>query len=272
MSDIILLVFEGGRLEDEIFRSLEKHFFNQASGNAIIKASFKGEIFQLYKQVKDDQFLDIVELLKERPNSDIKDISRSRVSAVHLFFDHDAHSHFNASELQPEEYNNYVNRLLAIFNDEAGLGKLWISYPMAEALKHCRKDPNECFKDSLLYISENIHYKEFVHNNSDFRDIKRITLEDWHYLSAINIQRAYCLVNNEYKAVASYEEIAKWFNDNPDVRKLIHNSQYQKFVKDKAMVVALSPFPLFLVDYYGKKFFDAIGFDMLKNCNFFCYR
>jgi hypothetical protein len=272
MGDIILLVFEGERVENEIFRSLEKHFFAGTAGNTIIKASFGGEIFQLYKQVRDDEFLDIVELLKERPGSGIEDISRDKVSAVHLFFDHDAHAHLNYSELQSDEYNNYLNELFAIFNDEAEFGKLWISYPMVEALKHCRKDPNECFRDSLLYIADNIHYKEFVHQNSDFQDIRRFTLEDWHYLSAINIQRAYCLANNEYKAVSNYTEIEKWFDGNHDIRRLVHNSQYQKFIKDKAMVVALSSFPLFLLDYYGKKFFDNIGFDVLKTCNFFCYR
>jgi hypothetical protein len=271
MSEIILLVFEGGKIEDEIFHSLERYFFNSATGNTLIKASFKGEIFQLYQQVKDDKFLDVVELLKDRTDSDIKDISRSEVSAVHLFFDHDAHSHSNPLELQPEEYNNYLNELLSIFNDEAELGKLWISYPMVEALKHCRKDPNECFKDSLLYIQENVHYKELVHNNSDFQDIRKITFDDWHYLSAINIQRTYCLVRNENKAVSEYAEIEKWFNDEPDIRIQIHNSQYQKFVKIKAAVVALSPFPLFLLDYYGKKFFDNIEFGILRYCSFFCY-
>jgi hypothetical protein len=271
MGDTILLVFEGEKVENEIFRSLKKYFFNNAAGTTIIKASFRGEIFQLYQQVRNDKFLDIVELLKERPDSDIKDISRREVSAVHLFFDHDAHSHLHSSKLQPEEYNNYLNALLEIFNDEAELGKLWISYPMVEALKHCRKNPNECFKDYLLYIVDNIHYKEFVHNNSDFRDIEIITLEDWYYLSTINIQRAYCLVNNEYKAVSNYIELEKWFDGDPDVRRLIHDSQYQKFIKDKAMVAAFSPFPLFLLDYYGKKFFDNIGFDILKNCSFFCY-
>jgi hypothetical protein len=55
-----------------------------------------------------------------------------------------------------------------------------------------------CLKTEVF---KQLYYKEFVHNNSDFQDIKNITLKDWHYLSAINIQRAYCLVNNEYKVV-----------------------------------------------------------------------
>jgi hypothetical protein len=188
-----------------------------------------------------------------------------------LFFDHDAHSHFYSSELKPEEYNSCLDELLSIFNDESDLGKLWISYPMAEALKHCRKDPNECFNDSLLYVTENIHYKEFVHFNSDFQDIRKFELEDWHYLTAINVQRTFCLVNNEYKAVSDYREIENWFVDDPDIRTIIHTNQYQKYIKTKSVIVALSPFPLFLLDYYGKRLFDKIELKILKNCSFACY-
>jgi hypothetical protein len=160
MCNTILLVFEGEKTESDIFNSIEKNFFASSQGSTIIRASFKGEIYQLWEKIKEDDFLDIVEILKERDNSDIKDITRRQISEVHLFFDHDAHSH--SDSMTQLEYNKHVKEMLHTFNDEFDKGKLWISYPMVEAIKHCKKDANECFRDSMIKISENTNYKELV--------------------------------------------------------------------------------------------------------------
>jgi hypothetical protein len=136
MNNTILLVFEGEIIEKQIFRSIKNYFFPLSDGRTIIRASFCGEIFQLWNIVKDDADLDIVEILKERPNSDILDLSRNNVSEVHLFFDHDAHFR---SDVSQREYYEKINSLIDTFSNEFERGKLWISYPMVEAIKHCKK-------------------------------------------------------------------------------------------------------------------------------------
>ncbi|WP_010263345.1 hypothetical protein [Treponema primitia] len=271
MSNTILLIFEGEKTELDIFRSIEKNFFAFDQGATIIRASFKGEIYQLWERVKDDNFLDIVEILKERDNSDIKDLTRRQISEVHLFFDHDAHSH---SDVIPQaEYNSYIEKMLQTFNSAFDRGKLWISYPMAEAIKHCKKDINECFHDSMIAISENTKYKELVNNNSDFQDIKKLDNSAWYYLTAINIQRTYCLVNSNFKVISNYEEIKEWFESNTIIRLQIHENQVKKFIIPKSEMVALSPFPLFLLNYFGSSLFNNIHCsETLKNCSFFCYQ
>jgi len=269
MSDTILFVFEGEKIEDQIFKSIETNFFLLSNGS-VIRASFCGEIFQLWNIVKDDADLDIVEILKERPGSDIKDLNRGEVSEVHLFFDHDAHSRPDES---PQEYNEKITGLLNTFNNEYERGKLWISYPMAESIRHCKKELNVCFKDARLIISENINYKEHVSENSDFHDIRKFNISDWHYLTTVNIQRTFCLVHDTYKAISDYNEIKDWFEENAIIVKLIHEKQYEKFISIKNEVVALSPFPLFLVYYFGKTFFnDCNCGKFIKNCSFFCYK
>jgi hypothetical protein len=271
MSNIILLVFEGEKTESDIFKSIEKNFFGPEKGRTIIRASFKGEIYQLWEKVKDDDFLDIVELIKERKNSDIKDISRKQISEVHLFFDHDAHSHSDV--ISQADYNSYIEKMLQTFNDEFDRGKLWISYPMTEAIKHCKKDPNECFHDTMILISENTKYKELVNKNSDFQDIKKLDKSDWYYLAAINIQRAYCLVTGGFNTISHYEEIKEWFESNTIIRLWIHENQVKKFIGPKLAVVALSPFPLFLLNYFGNSLFNDIRCsEILKNCSFLCYQ
>jgi hypothetical protein len=268
MSNTILLVFEGEKTEPDIFKSIEKNFFTANQSNTIIRASFKGEIYQLWKKIKDDDFLDIVEILKERDNSDI---TRRQISEVHLFFDHDAHSH--SDSMTQLEYNKYIEEMLKTFDDEFDNGKLWISYPMIEAIKHCKKDPNECFMDSMIKISENTNYKKFVNDNSDFQDIKKLDRSDWYYLITVNIQRAYCLVNCDFRIISNYEEISEWFEKNTLIRIRIHENQVNRFIIPKSEVVALSPFPLFLLNYFGASLFNNIkSLCILKNCSFFCYQ
>jgi hypothetical protein len=270
MSNTILFVFEGETIEGQIFKSIESNFFSPSKSKTVIRASFCGEIFQLWNAVKDDDDLDIVEILKERPNSDIKNLERKEVSEVHLFFDHDAHSRPNES---PQQYNEKICSLLDTFNNEQERGKLWISYPMAEAIRHCKKDTNVCFKDAQIKIFENKKYPELVGKNSDFSDIKKLNSCDWYYLTAVNIQRTFCLVNDVHKTISAYSDVKEWFEGNAIIVKVIHEKQYEKFINEKDEVVALSPFPLFLLYYFGEPFFNVCRCDnLIKSCSFFCYQ
>jgi hypothetical protein len=171
------------------------------------------------------------------------------------------------------EYNKYIEEMLKTFDDEFDKGKLWISYPMVEAVKHCKRDPNVCFKDSMIKIAENIKYKELVNNNSDFQDIKKLNKLDWGYLITINIQRTYRLVNCDFRIISNYEEISEWFENNTLIRILVHENKVNKFIIPKSEVVVLSPFPLFLLNYFGASLFNEIKkLYVLKNCGFICYQ
>ncbi|MDR3337849.1 MAG: hypothetical protein LBT16_11680 [Treponema sp.] len=269
MSSIILLVFEGERTEPDIFNSIEKHFFDVSSGKTILRSSFKGEIYQLWKRIKDDEYFDTIELIKERDES-IKDINRKQVSEIHLFFDHDAHSHMDS--MPQAEYDKILFGMLNTFGDENELGKLWISYPMVEAIKHCKKNPNDCFKDGAVKISENTKYKDLVGHITDFQNIKKINRGDWIYLIAINMQRAYCLIMNDYKLIDDYNEIKAWFENNTTIRIIIHEKQIEKFINPKSEVAVLSPFPFFLLNYFGNPLFNEVkALDIIKNCSFYCF-
>ena len=271
MSNTILLVFEGEIIESQIFNSLEKIFFPPANGQQIIRSSFKAEIYQLWNEVKDDADLDIIEIIKQRPNSDIKDIDRRNVSEIHLFFDHDGHSHSDVMSLQ--DYNEMINKLLDTFDNEFEQGKLWLSYPMTEAIKHCTDNPADCFKDAFLDISDNINYKKIIDEVSCFKDIKKFDENTWHYLSMINIQRTFCLINNIYEGDVNYQKIKHWFEQNAIIVKLIQEKQYERFILPKNQIVALSPFPLFLINYFGEKYFNECKNEMItKSCSFSCYQ
>jgi hypothetical protein len=175
--------------------------------------------------------------------------------------------------MSPQDYNEMINKLLATFDNEFEQGKLWFSYPMIEAIKHCTNSPADCFHDAFLDISDNINYKKIIDEVSHYKDIKKYDENIWRYLTIINIQRTFCLVNNTYKTVSDYQTIKPWFEQNAIIVKLIQEKQYERFILPKNQVVALSPFPLFLINYFGEKYFIKCKNEMvIKNCSFFCYQ
>lgn len=123
----ILFVFEGEKTEDQIIRSLQKFLFNEET---VITCAFCAEIYQLHQALLKDGDLDTFSLLKELPNNReiLKLYNRNDFAEIYLFFDYDGHSTL-ASE-------SSLSEMLSIFNEETDFGKLYLSYPMVESIKH----------------------------------------------------------------------------------------------------------------------------------------
>jgi hypothetical protein len=259
MSSIILLIFEGEKTEPMIFDNIRKLFFNESS--PIVIATFKAEIYQLWKEINNDEYLDTIELLKEKGNSHLQEITRDQIAEIHLFFDHDAHSHLDT--MKPQEYNKLIRTMIHTFNNEQEQGKLWISYPMVEALKHGKKDAGLCFEHCIVDISKNNEYKELIGKISDYLDIRKFKDTDWYYFIALNAQKIYCLINGVYK-VPTYQEI-KDLEQN-----IIHEKQVERFIIPEGKVVVLSAFPAFLLYYFGEEMYKKIDRPVVKNCQFRC--
>ena len=142
MAEHILFVFEGEKTENQIANNLLS-FFIKEEGKVVVKSAYKTDIYWLYSQIIEDGDLDIFHLLKEK-NDHLKEYSRDIFSQIYLFFDYDGH----ISTASPEK----VETLLTFFNEETDNGKLYISYPMVEAIK-CYKSRDETnnFRD-LCYV------------------------------------------------------------------------------------------------------------------------
>jgi hypothetical protein len=259
MSNTVLLVFEGEKTEPNICDSLKEAFFSDPT-KTVLYASFKAEMYQLWKQINDDEYLDLIELLRERDNENLRDIARTNVSEIHLFFDHDGHSH---PEIAAVDYSKIVNKMISTFNNETDNGKLYVSYPMIEAIKDCKRDPSSCL-DCIAFIPENDSYKQAVGIRSDFRSPRDYELVDWDYLIILNVVRAFCLVNGFYK-VPSYAETA-------DLSQLtIFYYQTSKFIFPKNAVIVLSAIPFFLLSYFGNLYYTRLPLtSFYKSCSFFC--
>jgi len=243
MADIVLLVFEGERTEVRIFNKIKQLFF-QNEENTIIHASYNAEIYQLYKMIEDDPYLDIVELLRERSDKNklnLSGISRDDISQIYLFFDYD-----NQATGATDEK---IEKMLKLFNEETGNGKLFISYPMVESLWHHNKNANLCYETCSVPVSAK-KYKEIVGEKTSFKDPKKIDLSDWNFITLQTVKKTNCVINGFHEKPEYL--VFQGFN-----QKIIFENQLSKFIPHQRIAV-LSGIPLFIVDYFGEKLYETL--------------
>jgi len=163
MSSKILFIVEGIRPEDSIINSFKEHFFSK---DLIVTCVYCTCIYKIFKELKQDEFLDIFSLMKEiKYNKEIlSQYKRDDFSQIYLFFDYDGHAS-NAS-------NDKLEHLLDFFTEETENGKLFINYPMVESLKHIENSEN--FQHLTIDSKIDRSYKTHVNRMclDSFRTIK----------------------------------------------------------------------------------------------------
>ncbi len=247
-----LFIFEGSRAEDKYVKKLEQNFLGASHA---IKCIFDAEIYQLYKAINNEDGLpiDIVSILKDRTAENaetLKDYSRDSFAYIYLFFDYDGHA--------TSADDDKIKEMLSFFNDETDEGKLYISYPMVEAIRHFRDLESfknlavKCKRANCPYIEKcedkdnclnEPHYKKFSVSDSrpQMSNINSYNSDVWKELISAHICKANYLVHNAFefpKSLISQESIFE--------------SQLEKYICHKCPQVAvLSAFPLYVLDYYG---------------------
>ena len=248
--EFIAIISEGEKTEKQIINNLENNFKNFS--NKIIFLSYKANIYNLFREIKEDEDIDIISLLKEKQikankirndveNIDVSNINSNDISQIYLFFDYDGHTE-NASD---EEIAKMLNK----FDNETENGKLYISYPMVEALKHLKKDKLD-INNYLVEAKTRINYKNFVSQNTDYENLVNLTKEDWFFIISENLKR--CLFLLEIANI-NYEIYSNMIN-----QESIFNKQLDKYISKEEKVLVLSAFPFFLIEYFGEEFFSLI--------------
>ncbi len=249
--ELHLFIFEGKKSENIIFRKLEKCFFKE---RFCVKCVYDAEIYQLYKQLSEDDFsLDVVNLLKERNDDNAKILSeynRDSFAYIYLFFDYDAH----ATHAEDDK----LAEMLSFFDNETDRGKLYISYPMVEAIRHFNDMESfksltvKCKRDNCPYINncsqitdclKEPHYKNIVSNDSrpQLSNVNGYDFKVWQELIIAHLCKMNDLVKDSYTLP---DEIQSQFT--------IFDKQLEKHINHKCPKVAvLSAFPIFVLDYFG---------------------
>ncbi|WP_322863091.1 hypothetical protein [Aeromonas allosaccharophila] len=234
MLDHILFIFEGKRTEHVIADSLLR-FFIENENKVVVKSSYGTNIYDLYKNIKDDEFIDIFALIRERDNS-LTSYSRDQFSQIYLFFDYDGHA--------PAASNDKLAEMLSFFNEETENGKLFVSYPMVESTRYIADLTFESILvRDVIKLSDLTRFKEIVHNEAapKYQNVANYSKRDWQFLVNLHCKKANLIIGNGFvfpkSNVISQEDILTNQNKN----HIIPNNE----------VSILSAFPLMILDYYG---------------------
>jgi len=244
-----LFVFEGVKTEDNIVAKMEKYFTGMLLA---VKCVFGSEIYQLYKRLKEEDFsVDIVSLLKERSEKNRKELDgydNDSFSYIYFFFDYDAHA--------TKADDNKIAELIDFFDNETENGKIFISYPMVEAIKHYKD--KQTFKDLIVKCKgqncpsidscekkeqclREPHYKTTIPTYSLGKYQNLNSSDVWKELIDANICKSNYIVNDNYTRPT----------DIISQKDIFEKQQAKHISQDCPLVSVLSAFPLFLQDFYG---------------------
>lgn len=210
---------------------------------------------------KDDFDTDIVEVLKEKNAGkdilcgkiSINEICREEISEIYLLFDYDAHHYGDGAIRSLKELEKLVNH----FNNETEQGKLYLSYPMVEAINY-----HNLKIEGLIQVcyfpynsgsnAEGKHFKKLSKNKVEI--VKRLksvdfSEEEWKY-----VFKQFLLVIHYSMGGVEYSKVAPI---------AIFNSQLQN-IKNEEKIIVLSGIPAMIIEYFGREFYD----DLILNLEF----
>ncbi len=245
MAKKVLLIVEGEVTEVELFSQINKLFFD--SGTKLEFFPYRTNIYSLYNLIKSyEGWTDTVAVLKTLTN-DIrkKELLDNNFAEIYLIFD---------AEFQDPAFKfEKIRDMLAMFDDETELGKLYINYPMVESYRdHKYYLVNDYFdRDVKINILNSKNYKSLVRTRGYTKKIHKYTATDFNKTCLLNVLKAGYLVKKRQDKM-SYEEYRHNISQNAilDVE--------EEFVKKRKKVSVLNTCVFFLVDYFGRKFYDVL--------------
>lgn len=198
----------------------------------------------LWKRLKEDDFdTDVIEVLRESSaeiRKQLDGLLRDDFSEVYLFFDYDAHQ----TNLAKTDDEDIVHQMLDSFDNETENGKLYISYPMVEALRDF--EPGICGKGKPCFVEirELVNYKNISSARSFNPHFKEYDFDIWREIINVFAMRLSCLLG--VSETLDYKQYSEQVNLGK-----IHDLEEKEAQKKRVFI--LSAFPAFLVDYFGIK-------------------
>lgn len=234
MSDTILFILEGNRTDPNILSSMWHNFFRNTS-NSNFHVTYDTNIYILWNEIKCDKDLDILELLIERneENKTTLEPIKKSISQTYLLFDYDGH----AGEASDED----LVEMLHFFNEETENGKLFISYPMVEAIRHLGSNVAD-FSNLVFPIQDSTSYKELVNKVALFTNYSDISGDQWNFICSENLRKSNQIVNGCLNFPTSPESV----NQLSILLKQIENH-----IVPNEEVSVLSSFPMFIYHHIG---------------------
>lgn len=241
----IALIVEGEKREVKYFDNLKKNFF--PSKNIKLLTLSAGEnIYMLWKQINKDDFeTDIIEVLREYSPSaslQLKGLKRTDFQEVYLFFDYEAQqSNLSKDDKSADEI---IHNMLKQFDNETESGKLYISYPMCEALRDIVKEDCKAFTDCFVKIDKLSSYKKDSAEGNIYVDVGIYNINDWQMILRIFLARLKCIFGVSGECI----ELLKWYKKVIGTEEIFCIEKAEHIGRNRIFV--LSAFPEFLLDYF----------------------
>lgn len=268
----ILFLFEGKELEPGIFEASVPAVIpdtNLVNRDRSIVCEYGTHIYNLYQRLKKDDGLGIVGLLMEEPDKypklkeavDAMRDTEENFEAIYLVFDYDGHVNMPRNDDGTHiDGDEALREMFEFFDNSSDNGKLFISYPMAEALKHLTEPPESkekvvtakckgphCTNEDCPHRANREacppvrkYYKGLVNKlHPEFAQTVNIDRKEWGRLFECHIRVAELLSGSENLV---------------DTQATIFEVQLREYISQPCPQVAvLSAFPCLFIDYLGNE-------------------
>lgn len=147
-------------------------------------------------------------------------------------------------KLKEDDDSDVLEQMLVCFDNETENGKLYISYPMVEALRDFEE--GKCGRKGQCFvpIAEIGKYKFVSAERSFHLGFKDYDITVWKSLIEVFAMRISCLMEGD--SMITYEQYTEAVSPF-SIYKMEENELQEQ------MVFVLSAFPEFLLDYFGVK-------------------
>lgn len=247
----IAIITEGAAREPKYFGGVQQVFFPKNQIDFLCLPT-GGTIYSLWRRMQREDFqTDLIEEIRDqggKPAKKLEGKSREDFQEIYLFYDFDPQQADLVTGDSPDVVT-VLREMMKTFDNETELGKLYISYPMVEALRDAREWTCEPYFqcEVPLEVLKEKKYKQKSGDGNTLVSVNAYTEETWTMLLAIFLTRCRCLFPDApgpeelcdwYKAEGSQEAILKW--------------ELEWFGQRQAVFV-LSAFPAWLLDYFRRE-------------------
>ncbi len=255
---IKVFIVEGENRDLRFIEAITRLYIKDFDESVIINVPAAGNIYMLYEKMRADDFeTDVIEVLRENiepARKKLENVSRDKVTEVYLFFDADLH---NNNYVGDEQSEIILNKMLSVFNNETDNGKLYISYPMVEALYDVREGQCKAYSRCFISREEFADYKRMAGTGNALSSKHFQTEEEWKKVIQAFYLRINCLYNCDNMSYEQYREL---------VSPLHIFKRQNLYIDDKDEVFVLSALPELLLDYFRKEFWEKyIDENMSRN-------
>ena len=241
--DKILFICEGEKTEKKFCDLIiDRYFIDKKKPKEYV--AFGANIYSLYDEMTKDNYLDIIELIREKAKlkkdmATYEKLSMGGFDEVYLIFDFD----FHASQYSFEK----IKKMAKFFDNETENGKLYINYPMVESFKHFKSIPDIDFIKYKVGKDECLEYKKLIGDISCVKHFNDITEKKL----SIMIKQ----VLDKYGFIAkvalnNYETYLNKFSQT------ILLDLQNKSLDEDGKIFVLNTSILWGLDYFGKDKFD----------------